>query len=113
MLLSRYVIIKRHTEYKYHHILYTICSLLISSSCSKLFRGEATLIAMYTINCDPSFVMGNISSYEYLYETKPNYNPLRVWLYLFYLFFQPHKCIKLELHAQLCFFIDYEIKHKG
>ncbi len=50
-------------ERKRRHILDTICTLLISSSCPERFWGEAALTAVYNINRIPSVTIGNETLY--------------------------------------------------
>ncbi|GFS39644.1 hypothetical protein Acr_00g0064080 [Actinidia rufa] len=64
-------------ERKLRHILDTVRALLISASVIESFWGEAALTTVYTINRTPSLVTDNISPYEKLYSTTPNYNLLR------------------------------------
>ena len=48
-------------ELKHRHILDTVRTLLISSSCPERFWGEATPTSIYTINRLPSPLLGNQS----------------------------------------------------
>ncbi|GKV02057.1 hypothetical protein SLEP1_g14541 [Rubroshorea leprosula] len=56
-------------ERKHRHILDSVHALLISSSCSERFWGEAALTAAYLINRIPSSVLNNQSPYERLHGT--------------------------------------------
>ncbi|GFZ02718.1 hypothetical protein Acr_15g0013260 [Actinidia rufa] len=76
-------------------------------------RLEAALTAVYTINRTPSLVTDNISPYEKLYSTTPNYALLRVFGSAYFVLLQPHKRNKLEPRSRLCCFLGYGIEHKG
>ena len=100
-------------ERKHRHILDTIRTLLISSSCSECFWAEVALTAIYTINRVPSVVISNRLLMSVLYGTSPNYSLLRVFGCAYFVLLQPHELSKLEPHARLCCFLGYGIEHKG
>ncbi|XP_059639814.1 uncharacterized protein LOC132282224 [Cornus florida] len=100
-------------ERKHRHILDTVRSLLISSSCPERFWGEAALTTVYTINRVPMHIIGNQSPYERLYRILPAYNLLKVFGCACFVLLQPHERTKLEPRARLCCFLGYRIKHKG
>jgi hypothetical protein len=100
-------------ERKHRHILDTVRTLLISSSCPEHFWGEAALTAVYTINRVPMPVIQNQSPYERLYGTPPSYDLLKVFGCTCFVLLQPHERNKLEPRARICCFLGYGIKHKG
>jgi len=61
-------------ERKHRHILDSVRAMLISTSCPERAWGEAALTAVHIINRLPSSVLGNVSPFERLYLTTPNYN---------------------------------------
>uniref|UniRef100_A0A3Q7HMW1 Reverse transcriptase Ty1/copia-type domain-containing protein n=1 Tax=Solanum lycopersicum TaxID=4081 RepID=A0A3Q7HMW1_SOLLC len=73
--------------------------MLICSSFPERFLGEASLIALYTINRFPSSVLGNMYPYERLYKVAPNYTLLKVFGSACFVLLQPHEHTKLEPHA--------------
>jgi hypothetical protein len=100
-------------ERKHRHILDTTRALLISSSCPENFWGEAALTAVYTINRVPTPIIGNLSPYEKLYGTAPDYHHLRVFGCACFVLLQKHEHTKLEPRSRLCCFLGYGIEHKG
>ncbi|GFY90215.1 hypothetical protein Acr_07g0004120 [Actinidia rufa] len=60
---------------KHRHLLDTTRALLISFGCPERFWGEVALTATYTINQVPS-PLGNLTLYERLYGTLPDYHSL-------------------------------------
>ncbi|KAM7488098.1 hypothetical protein LguiB_025582 [Lonicera macranthoides] len=100
-------------ERKHRHILDTVRTLLISSSCPERFWGEAALTAIYTINRIPVPFLQHQSPYERLHGTSPDYNFLRVFGCACFVLLQPHEHSKLEPRARLCCFLGYGIEHKG
>jgi hypothetical protein len=63
-------------ERKHRHILDSVRAMLISASCPERVWGEACLTAVHIINRLPSSVLGNVSPFERLYHTTPDYNTL-------------------------------------
>ncbi|GFS40568.1 hypothetical protein Acr_00g0069360 [Actinidia rufa] len=100
-------------ERKHRHLLDTTRALLISSGYPERFWGEAALIAAYTINRVPSPLLGNLTLYERLYGTPPDYHSLRVFGCACFVLLQPHERTKLEPRSRLCCFLGYGIEHKG
>ena len=87
-------------EHTHIHILDSVWAMLICSSFPERFLGEASLIALYTINRFPSSVLGNMYPYERLYKVAPNYTLLKVFGSACFVLLQPHEHTKLEPHAQ-------------
>ncbi|KAA0049720.1 Retrovirus-related Pol polyprotein from transposon TNT 1-94 [Cucumis melo var. makuwa] len=100
-------------ERKHRHILDSLRVLLLSTSCPEKFWGEAALTSVYTINRLPSFVLQNISPFERLYGTPPNYSNLKVFCCASFVLLHPHEHTKLEPRACLCCFLGYDTEHKG
>ena len=101
------------TERKHRHILDSVRAMLISASCPERAWGEAALTAVHIINRLPSSVLGNVSPFERLYCTTPDYKLLKVFGCLCFVLLQPHKYSKLEPCARLCCFLGYGTEHKG
>uniref|UniRef100_A0A2N9HCN5 Integrase catalytic domain-containing protein n=1 Tax=Fagus sylvatica TaxID=28930 RepID=A0A2N9HCN5_FAGSY len=100
-------------ERKLHHILDTIRALTNAASTPASFWGEATLTAMYTINRCPSPIVQNITPYERLFGTTPNYILLKVFCCICFVFLQPHEHTKLQPRSQLCCFLGYRLEERG
>jgi len=100
-------------ERKHRYILDSVRVMLISSSCPERPWGEAALTAVHIINRLPSSVLGNVSPFERLDLTTPNYNSLEVFGCACFVLLQPHEYTKLEPRARLCCFLGYGTEHKG
>ncbi|KAL0549063.1 hypothetical protein IC582_013543 [Cucumis melo] len=94
-------------ERKHRHILDSVRALLLSASCPDKFWGEVALTSVYTINRLPSSVLQNISPFERLYGTPPNYSNLKTFGCACFVLLHPHEHTKLEPCARLCCFLGY------
>ncbi|KAL4014147.1 hypothetical protein IC575_026339 [Cucumis melo] len=103
----------RRVECKHYHILDSISALLLYTFYPEKFWGEVALTLVYTINRLPSYVLHNISPFERLYRTPPNYFNLEVFCCACFVLLHPHEHTKLKPHAYLCYFIGCGTKHKG
>ncbi|PNX78464.1 hypothetical protein L195_g034442 [Trifolium pratense] len=92
---------------KHLHILDSVRVMLISASCPERAWGEAALTAVHIINCFPSYVLGNVSPFERLYLTTPDYNSLKVFCCTCFVLLWPHEYTKLKPRARLCCFLGY------
>ena len=63
--------------------------------------GEVNPTAIYTINYLPPFVLDNVSPFESLYHTPPDYSSLKVFGCACFVLLQPYEYTKLELRACL------------
>ena len=103
----------RHAERKHRHILDSVHALLLSISCLKNFWGKVTLTSIYNINRLPSSVLQNISSFERLYGTPPNYSNLKSFGSTCFVLLHSQEHTKLKPHAHCSCFFSYDIEHKG
>lgn len=71
-------------EIEHRHLLATVRALLLTASLPNKFWLDALLTATYLINRISSPNTQNLSPYELLYKTPPNYNLLRVFGCLYY-----------------------------
>ncbi|KAA0036904.1 Retrovirus-related Pol polyprotein from transposon TNT 1-94 [Cucumis melo var. makuwa] len=94
-------------ERKHRHVLESVHALLLFASCPEKFWGEVALTFVYTINRLPSSVLQNISPFERLYGTPPNYSNLKVFGCACFILLHPHEHTKLEPRARLCCFLGY------
>ncbi|TYK06346.1 putative mitochondrial protein [Cucumis melo var. makuwa] len=97
---------------KHRHILDLVRALLLFALCPEKFWGEAVLTSVYTINHLPSSVLQNISPFERLYGTPPNYSNLKTFGCACFVLLHPHEHTKLEPRACLCCFLGYDTEHK-
>jgi hypothetical protein len=68
---------------------------------------------VYTINRCPSPVVQNLTPYERLFGTAPNYSLLKVFGCICFILLQPHERTKLQPRSQLCCFLGYGLEEKG
>ena len=100
-------------ERKHRHILDLVRAMLISASCPERAWGEAALTTIHIINRLPSSVLGNVSPFERLYSTTPDYKLLKVFGCACFVLLQPHGYSKLEPRACLCCFLSYGTEHNS
>jgi hypothetical protein len=84
-------------QHKLRHILDIVRTLLISTSISKRFWGEAALTAVYTINRLPSPTTHKKSPFELLYDKLPDYSSLRVFCCAYFVSLPPMNEINSNL----------------
>ena len=101
------------TERKLHHILDTVCALLLSTKVPAPFWGEAALHAVFAINRIPSPIIQNQTPYEQLFGSHSNYHHLRSFGSACFVLLQPHEHNKLEPRLRLCCFLGYGETQKG
>ena len=94
-------------EQKLHHILDTICALLLSVKVLAAFWGEAALHVVHTINRILSPVIQNQTSYKHLFGSLPNYHHFRSFGSACFVLVQSHEHNKLEPQSRLCCFLGY------
>ena len=100
-------------EQKLHHILDTICALLLSVKVLAAFWGEAALHVVHTINHIPSPIIQNQIPYECLFGSPSDYHHLRSFSSACFVLLQPHEHNKLEPQLRLCCFLGYGETQKG
>ena len=104
-----------HNRSKLAQIYRTFIQMISTqfSKAIKIFRTEAALTAVYTINHLPSLALQNVTPFERLYGTPASYSSFRVFGCACFVLLQPHKHSKLESRSCLCRFLGYGIEHKG
>ncbi|PKU64191.1 Retrovirus-related Pol polyprotein from transposon TNT 1-94 [Dendrobium catenatum] len=100
-------------EQKHRHLLATVRALLLTASLPHKFWLDALLTATYLINRISSLNTQNLSPYELLYKTPPNYNLLRVFGCLCYPWFPTKLIHKLAPRSSPCIFLGYASPSKG
>jgi hypothetical protein len=100
-------------ERKHHHTVEVGLSLLAHSSMPLKFWDEAFSTAAYLINRLPSRVIGFLSSFEKLFNSKPDYTWLKVFGCACGPHLRPYNSRKLEFQSKKCVFLGYSLCHKG
>ncbi|GFS37423.1 hypothetical protein Acr_00g0051930 [Actinidia rufa] len=99
------------------HLPISTAATTFTSSLSPFFgiwhSRLAALTAAYTINRVPSPLLGNLTPYEGLYGSPPDYHSLRVFGCACFVLLQPHERTKLEPRSRLCCFLGFGIEHRG
>ena len=98
---------------KLRHILDIVRTLLLSTSLPTPFWGEATLMAVFTINMLPTLILDNCTPHERLFGSIPSYHHLHIFGSTCFVLLQPYERTKLESHSRLCCFLGYEVEQKG
>ncbi|PKU78515.1 Retrovirus-related Pol polyprotein from transposon TNT 1-94 [Dendrobium catenatum] len=100
-------------ERKHRHIIETTRSLLHTAHIPYTYWPDAVLTAVYLINRLPSRNTKNLSPFELLHNTKPNYTHLRTFGCACYPLLPSHTRHKLQPKSKQCVFIGYSDTHKG
>ena len=104
-----------HNRSKLAQIYRTFVQMISTqfSKAIKIFRTEAALTVVYTINHLPSLALQNVTPFERLYGTPASYSSLRIFDCACFVLLQLHEHSKLKPRSRLCCFLGYEIKHKS
>jgi hypothetical protein len=100
-------------ERKHCHIIDSTLPLLADSHVSKTFYDEACQIACYLINRLPTLVLRNLSPYQKLFKSIPDYKFLRIFGCACFPNLRPCNNHKFEFHSKKCVFMSYSSNHKG
>jgi hypothetical protein len=80
---------------------------------TRVFWGEAILIAIYLQNRQPSKVVDNLSPYELWIRHKPNVFHLRVFGCIAFVLIPRKNSKKLDYNSKECTFLRYNEENKG
>lgn len=100
-------------ERKHRHLVETLITLLYTASLPATFWVEALASANFLINRLPKRSLNNISPFEALYHTPPDYTTLRVFGCLVYPCLRHELSHKLAPRSKRCIFLGYEPLTKG
>ncbi|KAK9098456.1 hypothetical protein Syun_025501 [Stephania yunnanensis] len=87
--------------------------LLAHSKLPLRFWWDACETAVFIINRLPNKTLDDISSYEKLFNTPPDYNLLRVFGCSYFPYLRPYNNHKYQFRSEKCVFLGYSSKHKG
>ncbi|KAA3465059.1 Retrovirus-related Pol polyprotein from transposon TNT 1-94 [Gossypium australe] len=100
-------------ERKHRQIVEAGLSMLAHASMPLYYWNDAFSSAVYLINRLPSSSIANVSPYEKLFQTQPNYSFLRVFGCLCFPNLRPYNTHKLQFRSTPCTFLGYSPSHKG
>jgi hypothetical protein len=94
-------------ERKHHHLLETVCALMIASSVPPHFWAEAISTVTYLINIQPSSTLLSV------FVARRPITPAFIFLAVCYVLLAPHELTKLTAQSVECVFLGYSIEHMG
>jgi transposase InsO family protein len=100
-------------ERKHRHIVETGLALLSHANIPLRFWDDAFQTACYLINLLPQLLLKNISPFEKLFHTMPEYNFLKTFGCACWPNLRPYNSHKLQPCSTQCVFLGYSISHKG
>ncbi|KAK0599011.1 hypothetical protein LWI29_001530 [Acer saccharum] len=100
-------------EREHRNIVEMGLTLLAHANLPLKFWCEAFTTAVMLIHNLPTLVLHFQSPFEKLYQRKPNYNFLKVFGCSCFPYLRDYNRHKLDLHTSKCFFIGYNLSHKG
>ncbi|KAJ4702907.1 Retrovirus-related Pol polyprotein from transposon TNT 1-94 [Melia azedarach] len=100
-------------ERKHRHIVETGLTLLAQASMPLKFWWEAFNTATFLINRISTPVLRNISPFEALFHTKPDFSMIKTFGCECYPFLRPYNKHKLNFHTSKCVLLGLSVFHKG
>jgi len=100
-------------ERRHRHIVETGLIFLGQCSAPLRFWNYAFISLVYLINCMPTLVLQNKSSFECLFRRPPDYNFLRTFGCLCFSFLRLYHAHKLDFQSSPCVFLGYSSSHLG
>ena len=96
-------------ERKHRHIVETGLSLLSHARIPIEYWSYSLAAAVFLINRMPTPILSNVSPYEALFQSTPNYSRLRVFGCLCYPWLRPYSQHKLSPRSTPCVFLGYSL----
>lgn len=100
-------------ERKHRHILEVARSLRFQASLPLNYWGDCVPAAVYLINRTPSSVLNFKTPYEILYDSKPDYKPIRTFGCLAFAYNPDTYTDKFSMRGVPCVFLGYPPNKKG
>ena len=97
------------SERRHRHIVETGLALLSHASMPAQYWTYALTTAVYLINRQPTATLKNVSAFEKLFGTLPNYTKLRSFGCLCFPWIKPYNQHKLEPKSKPCIFLGYSL----
>ncbi|KAG7598911.1 Integrase catalytic core [Arabidopsis suecica] len=96
-------------ERKHRHIVETGLSLMSHAKIPIEYWSYSLAAAVFLINRMPTPILSNVSPYEVLFQSPPNYTRLRVFGCLCYPWLRPYSQNKLSPRSTPCIFLGYSL----
>ena len=100
-------------ERKHRHIVETGLALLYHANLPLRFWDDAFQTACYLINRLPTPTLHNITPFEKLFASSPDYSFLKIFGCACWPNLRPYNSNKLQPRSLQCVFLGYSIRHKG
>jgi hypothetical protein len=100
-------------ERKHRHIVETGLAFLYHASVPLRFWDDAFQTACYLINCLPTPILHQKSSFESLFHSSPDYSLLKIFGSACWPNLRPYNSHKLQPRSLQCVFLGYSLRHKG
>lgn len=98
-------------ERKHRHIIETTRTILHQAHLPSVFWSFACRQAVYLINRLPAQTNGNVSPYQSLFQTPPNYNNIRIFGCLCYPWLKPYVSSKLKPRSTPCVYLGFSTQY--
>lgn len=100
-------------ERKHRHIVETGLTLLAQAGIPFTYWTNAFSTAVHLIDRLPTPALQHRSPFEAIYHAKPDYNFLRIFGRLCYMYLRPYNCHKIQFHSSPGVFLGYSLRYKG
>lgn len=98
---------------KHRHISELGITLLASANLPQKIWRDAFVTAVYLINRLPTPSLQNVTPFQVLFKTSPDYKFLKTFGCSCFPYLRPYNSSKLQYRSSKCLFIGYSPKHKG
>ncbi|KAG7536932.1 Integrase catalytic core [Arabidopsis suecica] len=100
-------------ERKNRHLMEVARSMMFHTSVPRRYWGDAVMTACYLINRTPTKVLGDLSPFEVLNNTRPSIDHLRVFGCVCFVLVPGEQRNKLDAKSTRCMFLGYSTTQKG